>query len=120
MNVRLFALCLVFALLVLSGCVSTGIGSVSATNQLTPGMKPDDVKALLGDPSQTQFISDKWVWKYSLHQPWKGFIPYYLVFDSQRLVLTQWYANDTEYFQQQQLWLRAMPPAQRHVDIWIR
>lgn len=46
-------------------------------------MRPEQVKALLGEPSQTQFIANEWVWKYSLLEPWKGFIPYYLVFSQE-------------------------------------
>lgn len=44
-------------------CAGTGggLGSVAKNNQLALGMKPAAVKAILGDPSQTPFVSDKWV-----------------------------------------------------------
>jgi hypothetical protein len=65
----------VVTLSLLAGCA--GIGHVSDTNQLTPGMGAANVRAVMGQPSQTQFVSNKWVWTYSLHEPWKGFVPYY-------------------------------------------
>jgi hypothetical protein len=110
------------ALLLLSACAGTGggLGSVSKTNQLSPGMKPAEVRTVLGEPSQTQFISDKWVWKYSLHETWKGFIPYYMVFNRESQTLERWFADEAEYMRQQQLWIQAMPPTQRHeVDVRI-
>lgn len=107
----------------LSGCAGSGggLGSVSKTNQLSPGMKAADVKSVLGEPSQTQFISNKWVWKYSLHEMWKGYIPYYMVFDRESQTLEQWFADEAEYTRQQQLWLQAMPPTQRQeIDVRIQ
>jgi hypothetical protein len=107
----------------LTACAGTGggLGSISKTNQLMPGMKPADVKDVLGEPSQTQFIADKWVWKYSLHQPWKGFVPYYMVFARDTQSLVAWYPDEGEYIRQQQLWLQAMPPTQKHeVDVRIK
>jgi len=101
----------------LTGCFTR----VSKTNQLSPGMQPHQVRESMGDPSQTQFIANKWVWKYSLHEPWKGFIPYYLVFSKENPTLESWYANEAEYYRQQQLWLQAFPPTQRHeVDMNVK
>jgi hypothetical protein len=104
----------------IGGCAGTGggLGSVSITNQLTPGMTTNEVKEILGEPSQTQFIADKWIWKYSLHQYWKGYIPYYLVFNKETQKLESWYADEAEYQRQQQLWLQAFPPKQKiEIDI---
>jgi len=109
--------------LALAGCAGTGggLGSVSKTNQLAPGMGTADVRAVLGEPSQTQFVSNKWVWKYSLHEPWKGFVPYYLVFGRESQKLEEWFADEAEYTRQQQLWLQAMPPTQKHeIDVRVR
>jgi len=84
-------------------------------------MTQSQVKAIMGEPTQTQFVSNKWVWKYSLHQAWKGFVPYYLVFGKDSQVLEQWFADEAEYMRQQQLWLQAFPPTQSHeVDITIK
>jgi len=116
-------LLLLTSIFLLAGCAGSGggIGSISKTNQLSPGMKPSQVRSILGDPSQTQFISNKWVWKYSLHEPWKGFVPFYLVFSRNSQVLEQWFADEAEYARQQRLWLQAIPPTQRHeVDVRIQ
>ena len=107
----------------LSGCVGTGggLGSISKTNQLSPGMTSSQIKAVLGEPSQTQFIGDKWIWKYSLHQYSKGLVPYYLVLGKESKLLQEWYADEAEYQRQQQLWLQAFPPTQRQeVGVTIR
>jgi outer membrane protein assembly factor BamE (lipoprotein component of BamABCDE complex) len=122
-DMKLRVLVAFLALGLLAGCAGTGggLGSISKTNQLTPGMKPAEVKAVLGDPAQTEFASDKWVWKYTLHQPFKGFVPYYLVFARDSQALQGWYANEEEYMQQQQLWMQAFPATQHQkIDVRIK
>ena len=48
------------ALITLAGCAGTGgLNSVSKTNNLSPGMNPKEVEEVFGEPSQTQFISEK-------------------------------------------------------------
>lgn len=116
-------LTIVFFVALISSCVGTGggVGSISKTSQLLPGMSPAEVKSTLGEPSQTQFVADKWVWKYSLHEYWKGWVPYYLVFESETQKLEAWHADESAYMRQQQLWLQAIPPTQKHeVDVNIR
>ena len=123
MSKHLRILLLSMLVLTVGGCAGTGggLGSSSKTNQLAPGMDPGDVKAILGEPSQSQFLGDKWIWKYSLHQYWKGFVPYYLVFSKENSKLTEWYADESEYQRQQQLWLQAMPATQRHeIELNVR
>ena len=121
MTIRLLFASVAFAVLTACAGSGGGLGSVSKTNQLSPGMKSDQVKAVLGEPSQTQFVSDKWVWKYSLHELWKGFIPYYMVFGRDTQILEQWFADEAEYMRQQQLWLQAFPPTQRQeIDVRIK
>lgn len=102
---------------------------VGSTTRLAPGMSTAQVQGVMGGPpSQTQFVADKLVWKYSLHQPWKGFIPYYLFFDRDSQKLEGWVANEAEYVQQQQLWMQTwnqinqtFPPTQKHkYEIEIR
>jgi len=102
-------------LALLSGCAGMGggLGSIEKTRQLAPGMKMAEVRALLGDPSQTQFVSNKLVWKYSLHEYGKGFVPYYLEFGRKSMTLERWFADEDEYQRQQQLWLQAIPGAQQ-------
>jgi hypothetical protein len=94
----------------LIGCAT----EVSTTNQLSPGMRPEQVKAIIGEPSGTQFIADKWVWRYSLLEPWKGFIPYYLVFSKENPTLESWYADLDEFYRQQESLQKAFPPTQKH------
>jgi hypothetical protein len=114
---------LVVSLSMLVACAGTGggMGSISKTNQLKPGMAAAEVRTLLGEPLQTQFVSDKLVWKYTLHEYWKGFVPYYLAFGRDSQKLETWYADEAEYHRQQQLWLQAMPPTQKHeVDVKVK
>lgn len=104
---------LLFLVLILTtGCAGygggLGIGTISKTNKLVPGMSVQEVKQILGDPGQSQFVKDKWVWKYTLHQPFVGFIPYYLVFNKDSQKLEMWFANKEEYYRQQNLWLGAI------------
>ena len=100
-----------FLFVFIGSCAGTGggLGSIAKTNLLVPGMSVDEVKNILGEPSQTQFVADKWVWRYSLHQYWKGYVPYYLIFGKENKKLEEWYANEAEYTRQQQLWLQAFP-----------
>ena len=100
--------------LCLCACAGTGGGldSVSKTNRLLPGMGLGEVKALLGAPSQTQFVGEKLVLKYSLHEYWKGWVPYYLVFGDEPPALQRWYADEAEYQRQQALWMQVVTPMQ--------
>lgn len=91
----------------LSGCAT--LGTVKNTNDLTPGMTIPEAKKIMGQPSQTQFIGNKIVLKYNLHQYFKGWVPYYLAFDKDTKKLEAWFADEQEYYRNQQLWLQAMP-----------
>ena len=82
-------------------------------------MSTTQVKGILGDAESTQFVNNKWVWKYSLHQEYKGFVPYYLVFGKKSKQLEEWYADENEYYRQQSLWLQSMPQ-QHKVDLNIK
>ena len=107
-NIRTI-LVLLSIILFLYGCGKYAMGTVRKTNQLEPGMSIGQVKGIMGDPDSTQFKRNKWVWKYSLHQEWKGFVPYYLVFGKSSKQLESWFADENEYYRQQSLWLQAMP-----------
>jgi len=91
----------------LSGCAT--LGSIKNTNDLMPGMSIGEVKKIMGQPSQAQFIGNKLVLKYNLHQYFKGWVPYYLAFDKDSNKLESWFADEQEYYRNQQLWLEAMP-----------
>ena len=113
MNIYTLRLLPVILTFLFSGCAGTGgLGSISKTNNLEPGLSTTEVKRVLGEPSQTQFIGNKLIWKYSLHQPWKGWVPYYLAFGKETKKLEGWYASEEEYMRNQQLWLQAFPPTQ--------
>ena len=111
---RLQSICGLLMLVFLAGCAGTGggLGSIEKTRQLSPGMKPGEVRAILGEPASTQLVSEKWVWKYSLHQMFKGFVPYYLVFGRESQQLEHWFADEREYQMQQAQWLKALGTAQ--------
>jgi len=98
--------------LAIASCAGTGggLGSVAKTQQLAQGMKPAEVLRVLGEPSQVQQVGGHVVWKYSLHEYWKGYVPYYLVFDGNGKKLQSWYADEQEYQQQQSLWIKALTP----------
>ena len=122
MKNKLYCIIIFLLGLFISGCAGTGGGlgsnpfsySSTKTNDLMPGMTPSEVKSLLGQAKSTQFIGDKWVWKYSLMEYGKGWIPYYLVFGKENPKLESWYANEDEYLRQQELWLQAFPPTEKH------
>ncbi len=99
----------------LTSCAGNmAFGSISKSRDLRPGMQISEVEKIMGKPIQTQFISSKWVWKYKLHEYYKGYVPYYLVFNKDSKQLEEWYADEAEYQRNQQLWLQAFPPSQKH------
>ncbi len=99
-----------------AGCASSGGGggfdAIKNTNRLSSGMRPGEVTAILGEPASTQLVADKLVWKYSLHQIWKGYVPYYLVFGRKSQKLEQWFADENEYQAHQKSMLEASQPVQ--------
>lgn len=87
----------------------SSLGTVKKTNDLMPGMTIIEVKKIMGQPSQTQFVANKLVLKYNLHQYYKGWVPYYLAFDKDTNKLEEWFADEQEYYRNQQLWIDSMP-----------
>jgi hypothetical protein len=63
------------------------------TNVLQLGMAAEQVKAVWGNPLQTQFIADKTIWQYSLNQTYRPPMYYYLIFDGSPLSLKGWYTD---------------------------
>lgn len=89
---------------VLAGCVTSsklGLDSAKKTNQLQPGMAYNEVVNLLGEPKSSQMVKGKWIVQWSLHQMWKGLVPYDMVFDPKKRTLISWSANETLYEKQQ-------------------
>jgi hypothetical protein len=63
------------------------------TNVLQLGMAAEQVKAVWGNPIQTQFIADKTIWQYALNQTNRPPMYYYLIFDGNPLSLKGWYTD---------------------------
>jgi outer membrane protein assembly factor BamE (lipoprotein component of BamABCDE complex) len=103
---------------ILSGCAGVQtkeLNTVQKTNQLSPGMSYEEVVQLLGKPKSSQFIGDKWVLRYSLHEPRKGWVPYRLVFDTERKQLASWYFDEEEYQRNQQMRIQTKRTIRRTV-----
>lgn len=82
------------------GCASAGLNTAQKVNELKVGMSEAEVTGLLGSPKTTQAVEGKKVLKYSLHEYWKGWVPYYMVFDAGNR-LESWYADEKEYQENQ-------------------
>jgi len=93
----------VLAFLFLSlGCASLGMNSVQRLNQLSPGMTSDEVVEILGEPQSSEMTADNWVLKYTLHENWKGHVPYFIVFDKETRKLLAWHEDEEGYQRNQQ------------------
>ena len=87
----------------LCGCGGAlGLDSAQKTNQLRPGMTYQEVVGMLGEPESSQNVQGKWVVRWSLHEYWKGWIPYDMEFDAKKKTLIAWSANEQEYQRRQQ------------------
>ena len=99
---RFHGLCAIAALCLTVACASLSMNSVQKVSQLSPGMSSDQVVAILGEPKSSEVKNDHLVLKYTLHENWKGFVPYYFVFDKDTRQLQSWYADEEEYQRSQQ------------------
>lgn len=103
----------------MAGCITPA----SLTTQLSPGMRPEQVRAILGAPKHAEFIEGKWVWKYDLFEPWKGQVPFYVVLSKDGEAVEGWSKNNAEWYQQQQLMLQNFSlilPQQHNVNLNVR
>jgi len=95
-----------FAILIFAvACTSSKtmrLNSIELTEQLRPGMKYDEVVAILGNPKSTQTVEDKWIARWNLQEMWKGYIPYDFVFDPTDQTLISWAENQKAYQQKQE------------------
>lgn len=98
---RGFSLSLIGVVWLLVGCASMGMNSVQKLQQLSPGMTDAEVQEILGAPKSSQMTEEKWVLKYTLHENWKGFVPYFVVFDKDSRRLEAWYEDEEGYQQAQ-------------------
>jgi|688.fasta_scaffold1173335_1 hypothetical protein len=92
----------------LAGCA--GVVTSGDTSQLRPGMTINEATAVMGAPSGTQFISNNLIHKYSIHRPFVGYIPLYLIYESKTQKLISWQENLAEYYANQSLWMDATRP----------
>jgi len=96
------------AILLLSGCAtmgeSAGLGTADKTAQLKPGMKYEQVEALLGKPESSKTVKGQQIVRWNLHEYWKGWVPYDMVFDARQKTLVSWSANEKEFQASQQKW----------------
>ncbi len=99
---RARSIIIILSLWTTAACASMGMNSVQKLNQLAPGMTSEQVQEILGEPKSSELTTDKWVLKYSLHENWKGFVPYYVVFDKDTRRLESWYADEEEYQRNQE------------------
>jgi hypothetical protein len=102
----------------LIGCAA--LGSMRRTNSLAPGMSTADVQEIIGRPIGTEFVHEKWIWKYRLHEYGKGYVPFYAVFNRESMNLESWISDEEEYARNQEMWLRALSTMQRKkIDLTI-
>lgn len=92
---RLCKMCLILCLL--AGCVSGGFDSVKKTTQLRQGMTYQEVVQFLGEPESSEIKGNSLIATFSLHQSWKGNVPYDLVFDSKKRTLQSRGENKAKY-----------------------
>lgn len=110
-SVRAISLCLTLAML--GGCAgSGGLGSVSKLSQLQRGMTTGEVKSVLGEPASVQLIDGLPIWRYSLHEYFVGWVPYYFVFNYDNQ-LVAWQANMNEYYANQQMMMSVIRSLQQ-------
>ena len=100
----------VVAFALTAGCASMGMNSVQKLNRLSPGMSSEEVQAILGEPKSSEVQGDKWILKYTLHENWKGFVPYYVVFNKDTRTLESWYADEEEYQRSQARMAETLKP----------
>lgn len=113
---------LLLGFVVLYGCVTS---TLSLTKGLKPGMTQQQVQSVLGEPLSTERVAGRLVWRYELHEPWKGNVPTYLVFSPSSNTLDAWYLDRAEYERNQRMWMdvwaTTYPAHEKHdVDLTIR
>ena len=105
---EIILLCAVSMILLLSGCAtmgqSAGLGTADKTAQLRQGMKYEEVEALLGKPESSRTVKGQQIVRWNLHEYWKGWVPYDMVFDARKKTLVSWSANEKEFQAGQQKW----------------
>lgn len=88
--IKLNIVAVVLLLLFLGACAHTGMDSVKKTRHLYPDMPYQEVVNLLGEPKSSDFDRDEWIVTWTLHENWKGFVPYIMTFDKNTKKLMSW------------------------------
>jgi hypothetical protein len=101
-----------FSLALLNSCATienkAGFNAAQKTTQLRPGMSYPEVVRILGEPKSSVFKENEWQVNYSLHEYWKGWVPYVLVFDKKTLKLKSWEADEEAYQRNQLMWMQVL------------
>ena len=84
-----------------SACASIGMNTVQTLEGLSPGMSSEQVQEILGEPESSQMTEEKWILEYTLHENWKGFVPYVIVFDKETRTLEGWFEDEEGYQENQ-------------------
>lgn len=93
----------------LAGCMGMNFDTVQRTNQLKVGMTEAEVIEAIGLQPDSRTVKDgRPALRFTLQEPWKGFIPYDMSFDRQGR-LESWKADEEAYRRSQQL--AGQPPA---------
>lgn len=99
----------IFLAAALAACAGTGgLGSVARTTLLQPGMSEAQVQQLMGTPASVQRGEGGAIWKYSLHEYFKGWVTHHLLFSGEPRRLQAWAADEAEYQRNQAMWLQAL------------
>jgi outer membrane protein assembly factor BamE (lipoprotein component of BamABCDE complex) len=91
----------IFLILTVTGCATIGFNTVEKTKQLSKGMSYQQVIQILGEPESSQRVGNKWILRYTLHENWKGSVPYVVEFDRNKKRLLSWYEDKKEYEKRQ-------------------
>jgi hypothetical protein len=84
-------------IILISGCAtmgeSAGLGTADKTAQLKAGMQYEQVEALLGKPESSKIVKGQQIVRWNLHEYWKGWVAYDMVFDARKKTLVSWSTN---------------------------
>ena len=102
---RIVIIGLLAVFLTAMGCTQLGMNSVQKTKQLRPGMPYQEVVDLLGEPKSSQIVKGQWIVTWTLHENWKGFVPYNMVFNKGKR-LVSWREDKKGYEESQSRWAK--------------
>jgi hypothetical protein len=102
-NLYKFLLLFVFATLSLScgGSSNVALNSINKLNELQPGMSYDQVVEKLGEPKSTQVLNDGLTARWVLQEMWVGYVPYDMVFNTNKELIS-WSKNNAEFAKNQE------------------